>query len=183
MARRPPFAEVGRSNEEATCRLGLPRRHWVDPDVARANLLQLPGLFGINRNGCSASAETTVRLPRNRCTTSSEIAVRPTPKWLFVFPRDTHQWAWGPNGPGPFRLVSIGANSQPAFGLYGWAADANTFTPQAIQVLTLVRGQISRVHGFVRPDLFTVFGLPLRLPAWPDAAAQQRYPPAMRPRR
>ena len=29
---------------------------------ARANLLQLPGLFGINRNGCSASAETTVRL-------------------------------------------------------------------------------------------------------------------------
>jgi hypothetical protein len=26
------------------------------------NLLQQPGLFGINRNGCSASAETTVRL-------------------------------------------------------------------------------------------------------------------------
>src|SRR6476646_2620267 len=29
--------------------------------IAQANLLQLPGLFGINRNGCSASAETPVR--------------------------------------------------------------------------------------------------------------------------
>jgi hypothetical protein len=32
---------------------------------------------------------------RNRCTTSSEMAVRHTPKWLFVFARDTHNT---PNG-------------------------------------------------------------------------------------
>jgi len=51
------------------------------------------------------------------------------------------------------------------FGYACPAADANTFTGQAIQVLTLVRGRIARVHGFVRPDLFTVFGLPLRPPA------------------
>jgi hypothetical protein len=49
-----------------------------------ANLLQQPGLFGINRNGCSASAETTVRLHpkqvydfvRNRRSPYSEMAVR-----------------------------------------------------------------------------------------------------------
>src|SRR5713226_5087276 len=29
-------------------------------------------------------------------------------------------------------------------------ADANAFTPQAIQVLTVERGRIGRVHGFVR---------------------------------
>ena len=51
---------------------------------ARAKLLQLPGLFGINRNGCSASAETTVRLRpksvydfvRNCRSPYSEMAVR-----------------------------------------------------------------------------------------------------------
>ena len=52
----------------------LPGRIW----------LQLPGLFGINRNGCSVSAETTVRLRpqsvydfvRNGRSPYSEMAVR-----------------------------------------------------------------------------------------------------------
>ena len=70
---------------------------------------------------------------------------------------------WGPAGPGPFRLVPTAANMQPAFGLYGRAADGNGFTPQAIQVLTLRGDRISRLHGFVRPDLFAVLGLPSRL--------------------
>ena len=56
----------------------------VDSGVVRANLLQQPGLFGINRNGCSASAETTVRLHpkqvydfvRNCRSPYSEMAVR-----------------------------------------------------------------------------------------------------------
>jgi RNA polymerase sigma-70 factor (ECF subfamily) len=72
-------------------------------------------------------------------------------------------WAWSPAGPGPFRLHAIGANSQPAFGLYGRAADGIGFTPQAIQVLRLDEDRIARLHGFVRPDLFPVFGLPPRL--------------------
>jgi hypothetical protein len=37
------------------------------------------------------------------------------------------------------------------------------FTPQAIQVLMLNGERIARLHGFVRPDLFEVFGLPARL--------------------
>jgi hypothetical protein len=32
-----------------------------------------------------------------------------------------------------------------------------------IQVLTLDGVRIARLHGFVRPDLFEVFGLPARL--------------------
>jgi RNA polymerase sigma-70 factor (ECF subfamily) len=72
-------------------------------------------------------------------------------------------WAWGPPGPGPFRLHAIGANGQPAFGLYGRAADSNGFSPQAIQVLTVREERIARLHGFVRPDLFSAFGLPARL--------------------
>jgi RNA polymerase sigma-70 factor, ECF subfamily len=72
-------------------------------------------------------------------------------------------WAWGPGGPGPFRLLPIGANAQPAFSLYGKGADGGGFTPQAIQVLTLDRDRIARLHGFVRPDLFAAFDLPRRL--------------------
>ena len=73
------------------------------------------------------------------------------------------QWTWGPGGPGPFRLRTMGANSQPAFGLYGRAPDGNGYTAQAIQVLTLDGDRISALHGFVRPDLFTTFDLPLRM--------------------
>jgi len=54
-------------------------------------------------------------------------------------------------------------NGQPAFGLYGRAPDGNGYTPQAIQVLSLDRNRIAKLHGFVRPDLFSVFDLPLRL--------------------
>jgi hypothetical protein len=52
---------------------------------------------------------------------------------------------------------------QPAFGLYGRAPDGEGYTPQAIQVLTLDGDRIARLHGFVRPDLFGLFGLPARL--------------------
>jgi RNA polymerase sigma-70 factor, ECF subfamily len=71
--------------------------------------------------------------------------------------------AWGPSGPGPFRLRAIGANSQPAFGLFGRDPCGKGYTPQAIQVLSLDGDYIARLHGFVRPDLFSVFGLPLHL--------------------
>jgi len=72
-------------------------------------------------------------------------------------------WASGPAGPGRFRLQAFGANGQPAFGLHGRAADGSGFSPQAIQVLTLRLDRIARLHGFVRPDLFSALGLPARL--------------------
>ncbi len=43
----------------------LPRRRLVRPGaLPQARLVQLPGVFGINRNARSASAEIGVRLPR-----------------------------------------------------------------------------------------------------------------------
>jgi RNA polymerase sigma-70 factor (ECF subfamily) len=72
-------------------------------------------------------------------------------------------WAWSPAGPGPFRLLPIGANRQSAFGLYGRASGGHGYTPQAIQVLTLDGDRIAALHGFVRPDLFSLFRLPLWL--------------------
>jgi hypothetical protein len=63
----------------------------------------------------------------------------------------------------PFRLRAVGANSQPAFGLYGRASDGTGYAPQAIQVLTLKGDRIERLHDSVRPDLFPPFGLPATL--------------------
>jgi hypothetical protein len=78
MTSQSRLAEVGRSNEEATCRLGLPRRHLVDPGIARANLLQLPGLFGINR---------LFGFSRKRAFIFTEIHKgRPTPRLVGIGP-------------------------------------------------------------------------------------------------
>ncbi len=59
------------------------------PGLYSGDLLQLPGLFGFHRNGCSASAEISVRLRpksvydlgRNRCSAPSEMAVRFRPSY------------------------------------------------------------------------------------------------------
>src|SRR5262249_14997332 len=93
------------------------------------------------------------------------LSMPPMPEWFAgrAAVRGFSAWAWGPAGPGPFRLRRTCANTQPAFGLYGRAPDNEFFTPQAIQVLTLSGERIARLHGFVRPDLFEVFGLPARL--------------------
>jgi RNA polymerase sigma-70 factor (ECF subfamily) len=93
------------------------------------------------------------------------LSMPPMPEW-FAGRRSVRAFfarAWGPTGPGPFRLRPTGANGQPAFGLYGRAPDGNGYTPQAIQVLSLDRNRIAKLHGFVWPDLFSVFDLPLRL--------------------
>jgi RNA polymerase sigma-70 factor, ECF subfamily len=93
------------------------------------------------------------------------LSMPPMPEWFAgrAAVRGFFIWAWGPEGPGPFRLVPSGANGRPAFGLYGRAPGGDAYTPQAIQVVTLHGGRIARLHGFVRPDLFGVFRLPARL--------------------
>jgi RNA polymerase sigma-70 factor (ECF subfamily) len=93
------------------------------------------------------------------------LSMPPMPEWFAgrAAVRGFFAWAWGPAGPGPFRLIPTTANAQPAFGLYGLAADGDGYTPQAIQVLTLEGDRIARLHGFIRPDLFGLFGLPARL--------------------
>jgi RNA polymerase sigma-70 factor, ECF subfamily len=93
------------------------------------------------------------------------LSMPPMPQWFAgrAAVQGFFTWAWGPSGPGPFRLVPSGANGRPAFGLYGRAPGGDGYTPQAIQVLTLHGGHIARLHGFVRPDLFGMFRLPARL--------------------
>src|SRR5262249_13326703 len=67
------------------------------------------------------------------------LSMPPMPEWFAgrAAVRDFFAWAWRPAGPGPFRLLQTGANSHPAFGLYGRSPDGEGYTPQAIQVLTL----------------------------------------------
>jgi RNA polymerase sigma-70 factor (ECF subfamily) len=93
------------------------------------------------------------------------LSMPPMPQWYAgqAAVRGFFAGAWSPSGPGPFRLHRTRANTQPAFGLYGRAPDGEGYTPQAIQVLTLDGDRIARLHGFVRPDLFELFGLPARL--------------------
>jgi RNA polymerase sigma-70 factor (ECF subfamily) len=93
------------------------------------------------------------------------LSMPPMPEWFAgrAAVRGFFAWAWGPAGPGPFRLHQTSANTHPAFGLYGRAPGGQDYTPQAIQVLTLDGDRIARLRGFVRPDLFAVFGLPARL--------------------
>ena len=48
-------------------------------------------------------------------------------------------------------------------GLYGGVADRVGFRPEAVKVLTLREERIACLHGFLRPDLFSAFGLQARL--------------------
>lgn len=93
------------------------------------------------------------------------LSMPPMPEWFAgrAAVQGFFTWAWGPSGPGPFRLMPSGANGRPAFGLYGRAPGGEGYTPQAIQILKLQDGRIARLHGFVRPDLFGMFRLPARL--------------------
>ena len=74
-------------------------------------------------------------------------------------------------GPGQFMFVPTAANGQPAFAAYA-RADDGSFQAHAIQVLTIVAGQVARIVSFNDGRLFTAFGLP----ATPAAAV-----PAPRP--
>jgi RNA polymerase sigma-70 factor (ECF subfamily) len=66
--------------------------------------------------------------------------------------------------PGRFamRPVTPPANGQPTFALY---ADSEA---HALQVLDLGRGGIRRIHIFLQPDLFPIFGQPVTMPSGRD---------------
>ena len=84
------------------------------------------------------------------------------------------QWYAGPSAIGAFhqrvwshyagqRLLSIGANGQPAFAMYAREQPDEVFLPHSIQLLTLADGGIRAMTCFVRPtgpELFPAFGLP-----------------------
>jgi RNA polymerase sigma-70 factor (ECF subfamily) len=60
------------------------------------------------------------------------------------------------------RLVATAANGQAAFGSYRVSPDGG-WEPWAIQVIDVAGDRIVGHHNFLDTDLFTFFGLPLRL--------------------
>jgi RNA polymerase sigma-70 factor (ECF subfamily) len=66
--------------------------------------------------------------------------------------------------PGTFamRPVTPPANGQPTFALYAHGR------AHALQVLDVTSGGIRRIHIFLQPDLFAMFGQPVSLPAERD---------------
>jgi RNA polymerase sigma-70 factor (ECF subfamily) len=69
-----------------------------------------------------------------------------------------------PDAQGRFRLVASRANASPAFAVYERDA-AGTYRPGALQVLSIVDGEIATIHDFLGFDiqLFARCGLPLEL--------------------
>jgi RNA polymerase sigma-70 factor, ECF subfamily len=68
---------------------------------------------------------------------------------------------------GGFRLLSTGANGQPAFALYSRDLTGGPWSAHSIHVLALDRDRIAALTLFVKPDgprLFEGFGFPLTLP-------------------
>lgn len=72
------------------------------------------------------------------------------------------------SGSGDMRMVPVGANGQPAFGLYmrgghdgpGSAADDGHHRAFQLQVLDVGEGGVAHVATFFDPSLFEAFGLP-----------------------
>jgi RNA polymerase sigma-70 factor (ECF subfamily) len=98
-------------------------------------------------------------------TEDAKLAMPPVPTWyrgreqVGIFLRSqplagTRRW----------RLVPVRANGQLAFGAYAWDDKTQTFTPHAVDVLTLRGGQIQDITAFLTPGAFRGFGLPATLP-------------------
>jgi RNA polymerase sigma-70 factor (ECF subfamily) len=96
----------------------------------------------------------------------AHLAMPPTPSWyrgrddIGVYLRRLFASPWGAD----LRVVSTGANRQPALAVYAPAGDGGGHRPFAVKVLTVRNGLIAAVTGFVDPGLFDRFGLPRSLP-------------------
>jgi RNA polymerase sigma-70 factor, ECF subfamily len=70
---------------------------------------------------------------------------------------------------GPFRdrwrHLPAQANGQAAVGCYRWDAQKGSYVAWVLDVLSLERGRIAAVTGFLTPEAFRRFGLPEELPA------------------
>ncbi len=86
----------------------------------------------------------------------------PYAMWLRG-PVEISRWLLGPgNGCRDSRLVPTAANGCPAFGQYR-ADGEGGHVPWALQVIEVSGGRISGFHSFLDTDLFTAFGLPVRV--------------------
>lgn len=63
-----------------------------------------------------------------------------------------------------WRVLSTGANGQPAVAGYLWDDRASAYGPETIIVLTFHAASIEEITAFRSPELFPRFGLPAQLP-------------------
>jgi RNA polymerase sigma-70 factor (ECF subfamily) len=62
-----------------------------------------------------------------------------------------------------FRLLPVGANAQPAFGVYSRASEPGQWNAHSLQVLSLRDESITALTMFMKPlatVVFPAFGLP-----------------------
>lgn len=78
-----------------------------------------------------------------------------------------------PGGSFDMPMLATSANGQPAFGLY-MRTEAGDFVPFQLQVLELDGDRVRHVRAFFDHALFATFGLPDRLPADHQPAADPR---------
>jgi RNA polymerase sigma-70 factor, ECF subfamily len=96
----------------------------------------------------------------------AHMAMPPTPSWyqgreaIGIYLRHLFASPWGVD----LRVVPVGANRQPGLAVYAPAGDGVGHRPFAVKVLTVHRGLIAAITGFVQPGLFDRFGLLPRLP-------------------
>ena len=96
----------------------------------------------------------------------AKLAMPPLPTWYRGRDQVASFLSDGPlAGTTRWRLIPARANGQLAFGLYAWDDTTQTFTPRAIDVLTLRGAQIQQITAFLTPDAFPNFDLPASLPA------------------
>jgi RNA polymerase sigma-70 factor (ECF subfamily) len=96
----------------------------------------------------------------------SKLAMPPLPTWYRGREQVAIFLSSGPlAGTTRWRLIPTRANGQLAFGLYAWDDKRQTFTPRAVDVLTLRGAQIQEITAFLTPDAFRNFDFPAFLPA------------------
>ncbi|HLR97904.1 MAG TPA: sigma-70 family RNA polymerase sigma factor [Jiangellaceae bacterium] len=61
------------------------------------------------------------------------------------------------------QMLPVMANGSPAFAQYRRSASGDGYEPWGIHTLEITDGRISQITNFLGPDVFTLFGLPLRL--------------------
>ncbi|HEY3201439.1 MAG TPA: sigma-70 family RNA polymerase sigma factor [Actinomycetes bacterium] len=96
----------------------------------------------------------------------AKLAMPPLPTWYRGREQVATFLRGGPlAGTTRWRLIPARANGQLAFGLYAWDDKTQTFTPRAIDVLTLRGAHIQEITAFLTPAAFPNFDLPAMLPA------------------
>jgi RNA polymerase sigma-70 factor (ECF subfamily) len=86
----------------------------------------------------------------------------PYPMWLQGHAA-MHKWFLGPGRECRGSVLrAVNANGAPAFAQWRPTGPDGSWVPWSIHVLELENGGIAGIHYFVDPDLFPLFGVPLR---------------------